>query len=1231
MATILLGAAASAVAGSAGLSTLGSLALSASARLVGGVADGALAGSITRHREGARLEDLAVQSSAYGKAIPIVYGSARMAGNIIWSQPIKEVATTTTTTQSGGKGGGSVSSSSTEYSYYVTLAIAICEGEIDEIQRVWADAKQLDLGLGEYRLYKGGEGQLPDPLIESVQGVGNTPAYRGLAYVVIEEFPLADFGNRIPNFTFEVKRKQLYPDFEGEAVEEMVRSVVMIPGSGEYVYDMQIAHKVEGEEVEGEFVQRGERTRINAHTPFNVANAEVALDQLAETLPNLEWVAVVANWFGTSMDAADCSFVPKVEFNSAEVAPEPWSVAGYSRQSAPLMTYENDSPRYGGTPDDESLQRFVDALKARGYKVLFIPMPLMDVPAKPWRGRLTGTPQAVADMFTRSGGYNDFVLHYAQLMQGRVDAFAIGSELIGLTKVHDGANVNRSFPGVDALVSLAASAKAVLGGAVKVTYAADWSEYHHTDGGWYNMDALWASPYIDVIGIDAYFPLTEDVPQNELGYEIDAVMQGWESGEGYSYYYSDAARTTKAPLDAPYAWKNMAWFWENVHVNPDGNSTAWTPQSKKIWFTEYGFPSVDGATNQPNVFYDPSSSESFFPRASRGRVDFRAQRTGIAGTEAKWKNSPMVERQFLWTWDARPYPYWPDLRQVWADGPVWKSGHWVQGKLGLSGLAAIVADICQRAGLPDGVLDVSRLKESVEGFIVTQQTTARRLIEQLMGAYFFDVVESNGVLKCMPRGNASVLNVPEGQLVPANSEGDAAAPLLEITRAQELELPEQLNVVYINRLSNYQPNTQSSQRQNSLARGVETLSLPIVFSDQRAKTIADVALYNAWLGRVRYQFQLPMAYAALEPTDVITLEHNGIAHVVRITQLRYGKPGLVQVQAVAEDVGAYDFYIPPGEGQTALVDAPLPGETELQLLDMPALPSDAPQDAMMRLAAVGLGDSWRGAVVYRSDDNGQNYGRFAGFSRPSVTGVCATALDAGHAARWQELGELTVLLQGDVSLSSATELAVLNGANAALVGDEIIQFQYAEAVLPGKYRLRRLLRGRLGTEYAMANHVAGERFVLLDDALEKQAVSDALLHVPRLYKPVSVGASIGQTQAQSFTLRGRSLLPYAPVHVHATREEDGAVLLRWVRRSRGGGAWRDYGDAPLNEVWERYEIEVLDVQGSVVRMLESKGPQVRYEAAEQVADFGAVQDALEVRVYQLSEKAGRGYAAQASV
>src|SRR5262249_32763079 len=143
--------------------------------LIGRLAGTALGDAIGPARKlrplnGPRLADLGVQTSTYGKMIPIVYGKMRIGGNIIWSQPIQEVTSTSTQTVGGKGGGGKVSQTSTTYSYYITLAIGICEGPVDAVLRIWADAQQLDLSQFTVRIYLGDESQTPDSLIQSIEG-----------------------------------------------------------------------------------------------------------------------------------------------------------------------------------------------------------------------------------------------------------------------------------------------------------------------------------------------------------------------------------------------------------------------------------------------------------------------------------------------------------------------------------------------------------------------------------------------------------------------------------------------------------------------------------------------------------------------------------------------------------------------------------------------------------------------------------------------------------------------------------------------------------------------------------------------------------------------------------------------------------------------------------------------------------------------------------------------------
>ena len=117
-------------------------------------------------RVGPRLLELNLQTASYGKMIPIVYGTARIAGNIIWASEIKERREDHYQRLSKFASKSLVAS---QYHYSISLAIAICEGEAQEILRVWLDDKMIDPKQANYRFYSGSENQKPDPLIEAIE------------------------------------------------------------------------------------------------------------------------------------------------------------------------------------------------------------------------------------------------------------------------------------------------------------------------------------------------------------------------------------------------------------------------------------------------------------------------------------------------------------------------------------------------------------------------------------------------------------------------------------------------------------------------------------------------------------------------------------------------------------------------------------------------------------------------------------------------------------------------------------------------------------------------------------------------------------------------------------------------------------------------------------------------------------------------------------------------------
>jgi hypothetical protein len=159
--------------------------------------------------EGPRLSDLSVQSSTYGAVIPRVYGTVTVNGNVFWleNNTIKE---TVTKKKSGGKGGGS-KSTTRNYNYSATFAVGLCKGPIAGVKRIWIgadlyyDAGSSDPGTIQasndaaagFDVYNGTDTQAADARMQATLGVANTPAWRGLAYIVFSDLPLTKYGNSL--------------------------------------------------------------------------------------------------------------------------------------------------------------------------------------------------------------------------------------------------------------------------------------------------------------------------------------------------------------------------------------------------------------------------------------------------------------------------------------------------------------------------------------------------------------------------------------------------------------------------------------------------------------------------------------------------------------------------------------------------------------------------------------------------------------------------------------------------------------------------------------------------------------------------------------------------------------------------------------------------------------------------------------------------------------------------
>jgi GTA TIM-barrel-like domain/Putative phage tail protein len=1229
---------------------------------LGAMADRALLGG-GKAIEGPRLSDLTGITATEGAPIPRAYGRVRLGGQVIWATEFEEQRSVEKSGTGGGKSTGAATTKTVRYSYFANVAIGLCEGPIHLVRRIWADGEELDLASLTFRTYTGSETQDADPLIIAKQQTGAVPAFRGLAYVVFERLPLSGYGNRLPQFTFEVVRA-------APGLPDRLRAINLMPGSTEFGYATG--------EVREEF-GLGSSQPLNRAQWTGTTDWEASLDALTALTPALERVTLISAWFGSDLRPAYCTLQPKVEKNARATSGQAWQAAGLTRETAAAVSEVGGRPSFGGSPSDQSVIDAIRDLRRRGLKVALHPFILMDIPpgntrpnpltgaigqpAYPWRGRITCVPAqgrwaaslintqiasftgtVTAAQFALSGdtvvysgpaqwSFRRMLLHHAMLAKaaGGVDTFIMGSELVGLTRYTLGGG-NYFF--VQLMLDILPELRSILGPQTIITYAADWSEYGADvrSGGLevrFPLDPLWAHPEIGAIGIDFYPPLTDwrngrnhlDAALARSGVDADYIAGRITSGEAFDWYYANAtgrAAQQRLPItDGTYAkpWvfrqKDLKSWWSQQHVERQGGvelaqSTAFIPQGKPIYLTEIGCPAVDKGANQPNVFPDPKSIENALPYFSSGSRDDLVQRR--------------VLEAFLRRFDPASPAFEP------ADNPL--SAVYSGRMIDPSFIAPWAYDArpypafpMQRSLWADGTNWVhghwlnGRLEAlPVDALIAMIATDMGVEVPAFEGV---DGIVDGYVIDRPMSARAAIEPVAAAFGLSARASGAGirmagrpVTPVLTLTD-QDLVPAKDGALIDISRRQESELPRQLSfgyiDGENGFRQAVAVAETTVVRSN-REQTLSAALHLPRGLARQLAETRLQDIWGARE-TMVFRLRPNllGPEPGDLVSLPTASGPRLVQITRITDgsyrecEARAYDpHFAEPGPTLDEL--PPEPG--------IPALPGAAHARLMelpldqggSLLSAVVRADPWRGPYSVMLNAGGAI--SLAGtIPTTARVGTTLTPLPPGPLWRWDEAASLDILVEGG-ALSSLGAEATLAGGNALALA----------APSPAS----RLLS-------------SGADAVLLDDAVTDLGVGSEAIGAAKSFIVLPAGRDPGDSAAVSLTLTasGVALMPLSPVRPKARREA-GGVRFSFIRRTRKDGDSFDLFEVPLGEETEEYRFEIMNGT-SALRSVVLSTPEYLYPAASELADFGTSQASLAIRVRQVSRTLGPGAALIASV
>jgi hypothetical protein len=542
-------------------------------------------------------------------------------------------------------------------------------------------------------------------------------------------------------------------------------------------------------------------------------------------------------------------------------------------------------------------------------------------------------------------------------------------------------------------------------------------------------------------------------------------------------------------------------------------------------------------------------------------------------------------------------------------------------------LSEIVADLSNKSGLSASEIDVSQLTDLVDGYVIASQGPTRGMITPLQISYFFDAVESDTVAKFVKRGAPPVVTISVNDLGTFAS-GSTPPPLATVMRAQEVDLPQFISAVYINVNADYQNGEQHSQRQVTQSELAVSLQLPISMDDTFAKSVADRNMFDAWIGRDKVTILTPRKYAYLEPTDVVSA--NG--YTLRFKDKSETVPGVIQFDGITTATYVYTQSAVGGPGLAPPAPPPpAPMDTVALLLDLP-LVTDVDNPYGWYAAMNGASASvWPGASLFKSIDGGATFAEEITDVVADTFGDCQSIIgDFGGGNIFDETNSLTVKLNvGSGTLSSATRISVLNGANLCAVGTvgttgirqiEVLQFRDAVLIAPLTYLLTGFLRGRRGTEWMIGAHVANEKFVLLPTSTNVLGHSGEI-YLPRKYRAVTAGRTLATAGDIDFTDFAMANLCYAPTCLGGGRFPNQDLFLQWRRRTRIGGAWHDFVDVPLSQPTEQYTVDIYtnSSYATIVRTIITTTPSAIYSVAAQTADFGSAQSTVYWGVQQQGE------------
>ena len=571
----------------------------------------------------------------------------------------------------------------------------------------------------------------------------------------------------------------------------------------------------------------------------------------------------------------------------------------------------------------------------------------------------------------------------------------------------------------------------------------------------------------------------------------------------------------------------------------------------------------------------------------------------------------------------------------------------------------IVETLLTRVGLDPTQRNVEDLTTlALTGYTVKSVSSLRDVLGELATVYRFDIIESEGTIKYKTRGNSSVATIPAKYLADVDGNG-----WLKETQDSDFTRRRKINLIYRDIDREYANNVQSyalpryTNEQFDADASVD-VTVPIVLNATTAKTLAEILLYSKIVYESVYTLKLPQRYLALEPGDVIDLVMDDTETVTcRLGDVNVGSDNSIEATAVKEDNDIYtDIVTLAGDVGRFDASALLAFDPRYEIHY-----AQVPYFAVGDIDDVGLQYAYHffilntGSSAIYTDDvtvyvDAVPVTVSPPIGYPTWGYVVTPLLDTTASWSTDRASTLRVHLVGTAGLSLASAAgkeALTNDShmNLALVGDELIQFQTVTSVGGDVYDLTGIVRGKFGTEPEVIGHTAGEKFILLG-ANDGTKETNYVLLLTELGANRDKGLMVAVQTNNPFQpypqriVTARNYRPWAPSDFKASYAGDDANIT-WQRRTRYDGEWPDDGATEVVSFLEDEERYILYLYtnpatfspfdaDTYLRKLDVTTNAYTYLSTAQTADgFDNTADDLYCLVYQIGSYTGQDTGATA--